>query len=167
MNTAVHITWHGAQINFGDLTPYLTYDEYWACICKLLRSSGIDSKESITSDYVAWARICKPLKDFRNRFPAGGPVQKQCLTYRPARATCRIDTLKSFPVLLKRLQIRALAGQYDNPVPTWFLAPIDCSKIPAPTCLEPTQWLFSYSTYIFCSKCRSAYNTHSKFDSLD
>jgi hypothetical protein len=22
---AVHITWHGAQINFGDLTPYLTY----------------------------------------------------------------------------------------------------------------------------------------------
>ncbi len=25
MNTAVHITWHGAQINFGDLTPYLTY----------------------------------------------------------------------------------------------------------------------------------------------
>jgi hypothetical protein len=25
MSTAVHITWHGAQINFGDLTPYLTY----------------------------------------------------------------------------------------------------------------------------------------------
>ncbi len=25
MRTAVHITWHGAQINFGDLTPYLTY----------------------------------------------------------------------------------------------------------------------------------------------
>jgi hypothetical protein len=24
--TAVNITWHGAQINFGDLTPYLTYD---------------------------------------------------------------------------------------------------------------------------------------------
>ncbi len=28
-------------------------------------------------------------------------------------------------------KIPALAGQYDNPVPTWFLAPIDCSKIPA------------------------------------
>ncbi len=26
MITAVHITWHGAQINFGDLPPYLTYD---------------------------------------------------------------------------------------------------------------------------------------------
>ncbi len=25
MRTAVHITWHGAQMNFGDLTPYLTY----------------------------------------------------------------------------------------------------------------------------------------------
>jgi hypothetical protein len=23
-----------------------------------------------------------------------------------------------------------LAGQYDNPIPTWFLAPIDCLKIP-------------------------------------
>ncbi len=28
MTKAVHITWHGAQINFEDLTPYLTYDEY-------------------------------------------------------------------------------------------------------------------------------------------
>ncbi len=25
VSKAVHITWHGAQINFGDLTPYLTY----------------------------------------------------------------------------------------------------------------------------------------------
>ncbi len=25
MSAAVHITWHGAEINFGDLTPYLTY----------------------------------------------------------------------------------------------------------------------------------------------
>jgi hypothetical protein len=25
MSTAVHITWHGAQINLGDLPPYLTY----------------------------------------------------------------------------------------------------------------------------------------------
>ncbi len=31
MSTAVHIMWHGAQINFGDLTPYLTYGwiKYW------------------------------------------------------------------------------------------------------------------------------------------
>ncbi len=26
MSTAVHITWHGAQINFGDKTPYLTFE---------------------------------------------------------------------------------------------------------------------------------------------
>ncbi len=25
----------------------------------------------------------------------------------------------------------SLAGRYENPFPTWFLAPIDCSKIPA------------------------------------
>jgi hypothetical protein len=25
----------------------------------------------------------------------------------------------------------SLAGRYDNPIPTRFLAPIDCSKIPA------------------------------------
>jgi hypothetical protein len=25
VRTAMRITWHGAQINFGDLTPYLTY----------------------------------------------------------------------------------------------------------------------------------------------
>ncbi len=30
---------------------------------------------------------------------------------------------------LKDLQIRALAGRYDNPIPTQFLAPIDCLKI--------------------------------------
>ncbi len=31
---------------------------------------------------------------------------------------------------LTRLQIPALAGRYDNPIPTRFLAPIDCLKIP-------------------------------------
>ncbi len=25
----------------------------------------------------------------------------------------------------------SLAGRYDNPIPTWFLTPRDCSKIPA------------------------------------
>ncbi len=25
----------------------------------------------------------------------------------------------------------SLAGQYNNPIPTWFLVPIDCSKNPA------------------------------------
>ncbi len=33
MRTAVHITWYGAQINFGDLTPYLTHGHrYWETI---------------------------------------------------------------------------------------------------------------------------------------
>ncbi len=38
---------------------------------------------------------------------------------------------ESIPGLLKRLQIGALAGRFDNPIPTRFLAPTDCSKIPA------------------------------------
>ncbi len=28
MSTAVHITWHGAQINFGDLPPYLIFGRH-------------------------------------------------------------------------------------------------------------------------------------------
>ncbi len=58
ISTSMQVTWHGAQINFGDLTPYLTY--VWgsrtrvgiwlsyltarAGIFKLLRSPGIDSQ---------------------------------------------------------------------------------------------------------------------------
>jgi hypothetical protein len=29
----------------------------------------------------------------------------------------------------------SLAGRYNNPVPTWFLVPIDCLKIPALTAI--------------------------------
>ncbi len=29
MSTAVHITWHGAQTNFGDLPPYLNRGIFW------------------------------------------------------------------------------------------------------------------------------------------
>ncbi len=32
----------------------------------------------------------------------------------------------------------SLAGRYDNPIPTRFLAPIDCLKIPA---LSPNTWI--------------------------
>ncbi len=39
MRTAVHITWHGAQINFGDLTPYLTNGI--SQICHLFTSQPI------------------------------------------------------------------------------------------------------------------------------
>ncbi len=42
-----------------------------------------------------------------------------------------IGSLESILGLLKSLKIRALAGRYDNPIPTRFLAPIDCLKIPA------------------------------------
>ncbi len=34
MSTAVHITWHGAQINFGDLPPYLSYGRRYVSVSK-------------------------------------------------------------------------------------------------------------------------------------
>ncbi len=42
-----------------------------------------------------------------------------------------IDALESILGLLISLQIRALAGRCDNPIPTRFLVPKDCLKIPA------------------------------------
>jgi hypothetical protein len=37
---------------------------------------------------------------------------------------------KSIP-RINSASLCSLAGQYDNPIPTRFLAPIDCLKIPA------------------------------------
>jgi hypothetical protein len=73
------------------------------------RFQGIDSTRLCSLR----ARICKPFKKPRNRFPARW------------NRSLGIDSR-----LHKRLQIRALAGRYDNPIPTRFLALMDCSKIP-------------------------------------
>ncbi len=36
MRTAVHITWHGAQINFGDPASYLTYaPQEWRVVSRI------------------------------------------------------------------------------------------------------------------------------------
>ncbi len=40
MSTAVHITWHAAQINFGDLPPYLTYN-LWVGLCHQPRKPSV------------------------------------------------------------------------------------------------------------------------------
>jgi hypothetical protein len=53
-----------------------------------------------------WARICKPFKEPRNRFPAGATT----LFDVPARLATKaggISFLESIPGFLKRLQIRA------------------------------------------------------------
>jgi hypothetical protein len=50
------------------------------------------------------------------------------LLYRPARLH---RLAESIPGLLRSLKIPSLAGGYDNPIPTRFLASTDCSKIPA------------------------------------
>ncbi len=84
----------------------------------MLWSRGIDSKEPIPLANVAWAHICKCLRS------PGINSEEVGLSFRPARLG--IDSR-----LLKRLQIRALVGRYNNSIPTQFLVPIDCLKIPA------------------------------------
>ncbi len=55
------------------------------------------------------ARICKPFKEPKNRFPAGGPVRQLYLTQQPAKLhrLGGIDSLEPITGLIKRLQIRA------------------------------------------------------------
>ncbi len=73
----------------------------------------IDSKASIPPAYVTGARICKPFKEPRNRYP-DRRASTTTLFVVPARQA----TSESIPVLHKHLQIRALAGRYNNPIPT-------------------------------------------------
>jgi hypothetical protein len=52
----------------------------------------------------------------------------------PARQATQpgeIGSLEPILGLLKSLTVLALAGRYGNSIPTRFLAPIDCLKIPA------------------------------------
>ncbi len=101
---------------------------------KLLRSPGIDSKESSPPAYVACrARICKPFKESMNRFPASRTDATTLFVVPARQATSAggIDSLESIPGLHKSLPIRALGVRYANPILTQFLVPIGCSKIPA------------------------------------
>ncbi len=52
----------------------------------------------------------------------------------PARQATQPGGNGSFESILglpNSLKTRPLAGRYDNPIPTRFLAPVDCLKIPA------------------------------------
>jgi hypothetical protein len=59
------------------------------------------------------ARICKPFKEPRSRFPAWGPVRQPYLSYRPAGLHRLVE---SIPGLHERLQVRALHPVINNPV---------------------------------------------------
>ncbi len=56
----------------------------------------------------------------------------------PAYVAWRAATTTLFLAPEDCYKIPALAGRYDNPIPTRFLAPKDCSKIPAQ--LWTVQW---------------------------
>ncbi len=88
-----------------------------ARIFKLIRSPRIDSNEPIPPGCVEGAR---------NRIWIG-VVLPTCQTTQPGG----IGSWESILGLLKSSKIQALASRYDNPVPTRFLAPTDCLKIPS------------------------------------
>jgi hypothetical protein len=110
---------------------------------RLLKSPGIDSKESIPPVYVAWragTAICSylvpsPIDCLKIPAMYDNPI--------PTRFLATIDCLK-IPVL------------YDNPIPTRFLATIDCLKIPAQdlgqTALESTRSNQNEKLLVFVAK---------------
>ncbi len=65
--------------------------------------------------------IFKPFKETRNRFRATARQSPYFKTFMEPRN--RIQGMNS-------ASLCSLAGRYDNPIPTRFLAPIDCLKIP-------------------------------------
>jgi hypothetical protein len=60
--------WFWALVFYKNRRAVLSIALARARICKCLWSPGINSEESIPPAYVAWARICKPFKEPRNRF---------------------------------------------------------------------------------------------------
>ncbi len=72
--------------------------------------------------------------------------------------------MESIPGLHKRLQIQA---QYDNPIPTRFRAPKDCSKIPAlvsPQFSSPTRiFCFIYDQYVLYRESEGHVCTEAEF----
>jgi hypothetical protein len=61
MRTAVHITWHGAQINFGDLPPYLTY----VPLCTL--AQGLEESEGRITALISKVRTLENVNTDLNK----------------------------------------------------------------------------------------------------
>ncbi len=43
----------------------------------------------------------------------------------------------------------SLAGQYDNPIPTRSLAPVDCLKIPALFCMYDDVCFMNFPNFVY------------------
>ncbi len=74
-----------SSLQMSSLLNFLVFTENQSPNFKLSRSPGIDSRESIPSAYVAWARICISFKETRHRFSAWRAGTKPYLSYWPAR----------------------------------------------------------------------------------
>ncbi len=105
--SAMHITWHGTQINFGDLPPYLTYD--WTF--RLLNSKTPWTTARTAHDLCS-SLLFEPMsRMWRNSEPEF-----------PKEPRNRFQGINS-------ASLCSVTGRYDNPIPTRFLAPINCFKI--------------------------------------
>ncbi len=96
--------------------------QYWDSIFKLLRSPGIDSKESIPPAYVTCVGNLSPAKGIRNQVGIGLPNRPASLFSLATQFQTRF--LESFLAPQQDLSFRLSTT-------TWFLAPLDCFKIPA------------------------------------
>ncbi len=107
-----------------------------AGIFKCLWGPGIDSKEWIPPAYVAWAGICSRVKGWKidswnrlgNKYGIEVPMSH---VHVKINFSYRLDSWNRCLSVHKRLQIRALAGRFNSPIPLRFLAPIGFLKIPA------------------------------------
>ncbi len=92
---------------------------------KHVRSPRIYSKEPIPPEPVFVDLLRSPRIDSHRV----GPVQYNnpfCRTGPPGYIGWRNRFLGSINIYKYGLRLRSLAGRYDNPIPTPFLAPIDC-----------------------------------------
>ncbi len=115
-----------------------------ARIFKLLRSPGIDSKELIPPAYVAWRAWDENLS-----LAMGRGINSRNRVWNWVAKLHRLSGRYDNPMptwFLAPIAGLKLPTLYDNPIPTRFLAPIGCSKIPAlftPSGLERSVWRLS------------------------
>ncbi len=94
-------------------------------ICKLMRSTGIDSLESIPELFK------QPVYKF-GLWRAG--MINSVVELRPNFKTFKEPRIDSKELTLPAYVLCSLAGRYDNPLPSRLLAPLECFKILALAC---------------------------------
>ncbi len=136
----LHIFLHRGSVSWNN---YFSFYSFWGPVSifkvpetVFLWSPGIDSKESIPPVYVARrVRISKLLRR-QESLPQAYVAWRR----RPVRQPNSYSVPN--PHRLFKNSSTGSEGRYGNPIPTRFLAPLDCSKILAHWCLLCLWWTF-------------------------